>query len=311
MRQLKQVQSGKAKSDASITELEEKLSILKKLDIQQVALSALTSKLIKSKLLPKPQQAKTMDEEVSKTFPVWQVAKELGLDTKQTVSTDSALAERVVHQIQSAKVLAEELNSYIHSIAALLPRPSEDSAPVEEKSPDVQQTAARNVEKATVAKQQEQEADDYSSDDGFGEEDTERVSNHAWNVDDMDKLDALVGSASDESDEDVCAIHLSQSDSDDDSENSNDRQPRAKRPRSESPEENEFLPSLASGFIPAADGDDWDDAEADFADQDVSSKGPAKSTRKNRRGQRERRACVSETLTTESGKRSTESMQII
>ena len=50
-----------------------------------------------------------------------------------------------------------------------------------------------------------------------------------------------------------------------------------------------FLPSLSTGFIPAAAGDDWSDAEADFADE---GGGPAKSTRKNRRGQRERRAYV-------------------
>ncbi|MFQ3529546.1 BUD22 family protein, partial [Escherichia coli] len=43
-----------------------------------------------------------------------------------------------------------------------------------------------------------------------------------------------------------------------------------------------------TGFIPATEGDDWSDAEADYAD--TGGKGPAKSQRKNRRGQRERRA---------------------
>ncbi|MCQ8210687.1 BUD22 family protein, partial [Cutibacterium acnes subsp. acnes] len=53
----------------------------------------------------------------------------------------------------------------------------------------------------------------------------------------------------------------------------------------EDDEEDAFLPTLHTGFIPATEGDDWSDAEADYAD--TGGKGPAKSQRKNRRGQRE------------------------
>ena len=42
--------------------------------------------------------------------------------------------------------------------------------------------------------------------------------------------------------------------------------------------------------MPAEHDDDWSAGEAEFADS--GTKGPAKSMRKNRRGQRERRACV-------------------
>lgn len=297
VRQLKQCQSGKTSKEQSVEELEEELNILKRMDIQQVATNALVSKLVKSKLLPRPQLAISLDAERAKDFPILETARNLGLDPTQKSGYDSVREERVVHQVQSAKVLAEELASCIKSVAALVfpPAPKDTASKATEPNTSAQgDEEVAPVQPAKKAKSKEApapvpEEDDYSSDDGFGDEDTERVTNQQWNLSDMDKLDALVGSGSDESDDEDDA----DSDSDDEG-NSSDYNPsrRAKRPRSESPEDDNFLPSLATGFIPAAADDDWNDAEADFADQDASGKGPAKSMRKNRRGQRERRAYV-------------------
>lgn len=274
------------------------------MDIQQVAMNALVSKLVKSKLLPRPQLAVSLDAERAKDFPIYETAQKLGLDPTKKGEYDSVREERVVHQVQSAKVLAEELTSCIKSVAALVfpPAPKETTSNVVETSNATQDTeSAIPAQPAKKAKTKQVptsvQEDDYSSDDGFGDEDTDRVPNQQWDLSDMDKLDALVGSGSDDSDGDE------EDGTSDDEDNSSDVGPsmRAKRPRSESDEdedededENEdFLPSLATGFIPAGAGDDWNDAEADFADQDASGKGPAKSMRKNRRGQRERRAYVS------------------
>lgn len=299
MRQLKQRQSGKASKEQSIEELEEELKILKHMEIQQVATNALVSKLVKSKLLPRPQLALSLDAERAKNFPIYETARNLGLDPTKKGEYGSIREERIVHQVQSAKVLAEELASCIKSVAALVfpPAPKDTASNVTEPVTSAQSgEAAAPDQPAKKTKTKEvptsaQDEDDYSSDDGFGDEDTERVPNQKWNLSDMDKLDALVGSGSDESDDEE---DVGDSNSDDEGDSS-DYGPsrRAKRPRSESPEDDNFLPSLATGFIPAAADDDWNDAEADFADQDASGKGPAKSMRKNRRGQRERRAYVS------------------
>ncbi|PWZ00542.1 LOW QUALITY PROTEIN: Bud-site selection protein [Testicularia cyperi] len=68
---------------------------------------------------------------------------------------------------------------------------------------------------------------------------------------------------------------------------------KSKKSKKESTSTSTFLPSLSTGFIAGGrSDDDWSDAEADLADRDLSElkKGGKKTERKNRMGQRARKA---------------------
>lgn len=204
VRQLKQVRSGKQEKHAPVEELEEELDTLKQLDTQQIAMAALTSKLVKSKLLPRPSVAATLDQEGSKAFPVWPLAQEMGLGDQARPAADSARAERVMHRVQSAKVLAEELASSIQSILGLVvprapkERAPKERAPKEHTEADPAAPAPEPKKKAAKAKAPIAE-DDYVSDDGFSDDDAQSVMSQfsASNMD-MDNLDAMVGSGSED-----------------------------------------------------------------------------------------------------------------
>ncbi|CDR99793.1 hypothetical protein [Sporisorium scitamineum] len=57
------------------------------------------------------------------------------------------------------------------------------------------------------------------------------------------------------------------------------------------PKSSTFLPTLSTGFIAGRSDDEWSDAEADLADRDLSElRTGAKKERKNRMGQRARKA---------------------
>lgn len=64
----------------------------------------------------------------------------------------------------------------------------------------------------------------------------------------------------------------------------------SKRSKRSSPGTSAFLPSLSTGFIAGRSDDEWSDAEADLADRDVSELKNGKKERKNRMGQRARKA---------------------
>lgn len=199
VRQLKQVRSRKQEKHAPVEELEEELVILKRLDTQQIAMAALTSKLVKSKLLPRPSVAATLDQEGSKAFPVWPLAEDMGLGDQARPAAESAREERVMHQVQSAKVLAEELASSIQSILGLVvPRVPKERAPAKRAETDPAAPAPEPKKKAAKAKAPVAE-DDYVSDDGFSDGDAQSVMSQfsASNMD-MDNLDAMVGSGSED-----------------------------------------------------------------------------------------------------------------
>lgn len=250
MRRLKQ-----NKDKAATDMLEQELSILKNLDVQYVGVRALSSKLAKSKLIPKPNQ-----QDKAERFPLARFVENTEVDPasiEKVRSPTSSVEERVLHQVLSSKIMAEEMTSCVKALASLAtPKAEPKAEPTKEKKKKekkVQGEAPSDV--------------DYESDDGMGNENPLGLSQ-------MD-MDAMVasGSESDESDDDDVPISR-------------------KRPHDSEEEEEDsaFLPSLHTGFIPAEEGDDWSDAEADYAD--TAGKGPAKSQRKNRRGQRERRAYV-------------------
>ncbi|WFC98261.1 hypothetical protein MYAM1_000986 [Malassezia yamatoensis] len=299
IRRLKQAQNAesKAKSSSPPEELERDIDLLKQVDTHSVATSALVSKLIKYKLLPRHQFDASPDEESIETYPLWPVAEQLGIITSRNTVHKSKDTERIFHQVQSNKAFAEELAKCAQALAALVSPPRKAEVPVKDEILEPIATS-KSLSKSSSKKSVEQDvlSDGYSSDDGFSDDETERLEGQPQNWRDSDELDAMVGSGSDTPD--------SESDSSSDSEtelNAGDdrvydesegrRAERRKRIRDEtSDSDDNFLPSLATSFIPPTAADDWDDAEADYADRDAEGKGPPKSMRKNRRGQRERRA---------------------
>lgn len=235
-------------TEAERSDLEKELYYLKTLDIHALALRALSTKLVKAKILPK--QAQGADEE---RFPLLPFALEAKVDpatTETLLSFEHKAHEHICNQVLSSKVLASELTACLASLIPLVTQQKAPKTPVTE--PVKSDKEARQVEVAPPE-------DGYESDDGMGNQE---------NVHMRGNMDTLVASGSDTEDSD-----------DEDT-------PRKRANTSEEDdEEDAFLPSLHTGFIP---GDDWSDAEADYAD--TGGKGPAKSQRKNRRGQRERRA---------------------
>ena len=235
-------------TEAERSDLEKELYYLKTLDIHALALRALSTKLVKAKILPK--QAQGADEE---RFPLLPFALEAKVDpatTETLLSFEHKAHEHICNQVLSSKVLASELTACLASLIPLVTQQKALKTPVTE--PVKSDKEARPVEVAPPE-------DGYESDDGMGNQENVHMRG------DMDTLVASGSDTEDSDDEDTPRKRASTSEEDD--------------------EEDAFLPSLHTGFIP---GDDWSDAEADYAD--TGGKGPAKSQRKNRRGQRERRA---------------------
>lgn len=235
-------------AEAERSDLEKELYYLKTLDIHALALRALSTKLVKAKILPK--QAQGADEE---RFPFLPFALEAKVDpatTETLLSFEHKAHEHICNQVLSSKVLASELTACLASLIPLVTQQKAPKTPVTE--PVKSDKEARQVEVAPPE-------DGYESDDGMGNQENVHMRG------DMDTLVASGSDTEDSDDEDTPRKRANTSEEDD--------------------EEDAFLPSLHTGFIP---GDDWSDAEADYAD--TGGKGPAKSQRKNRRGQRERRA---------------------
>ena len=235
-------------AEAERSDLEKELYYLKTLDIHALALRALSTKLVKAKILPK--RAQGADEE---RFPLLPFALEAKVDpaaTETLLSFEHKAHEHICNQVLSSKVLASELTACLVSLIPLVTQQKALKTPVTE--PVKSDKEARPVEVAPPE-------DGYESDDGMGNQENVHMRG------DMDTLVASGSDTEDSDDEDTPRKRANTSEEDD--------------------EEDAFLPSLHTGFIP---GDDWSDAEADYAD--TGGKGPAKSQRKNRRGQRERRA---------------------
>lgn len=263
MRRLKQ-----ATEPAEVAVLEKELGFLKIVNTRDLGIRALRTKLVKGRLIPKASQMNDASR-----FPLWPFVQDAELHKDPTLLTDKQ-SERVLHQVLSSKGLAEELTTAVQSLQSIVApgRPhtkttaeSENQAVTVAELDNRENGLPAQGDSAAKAKSLAKEAaeaepndveNEYSSDDGFGGAAMEHSDKN---------LDAMVASASD-----------SEDGYDDESEQASDSG-------------STFLPSLSTGFIPAAAGDDWSDAEADFADE---GGGPAKSTRKNRRGQRERRAYV-------------------
>lgn len=240
--------------------LRQEVTALKELDLQALAARAITSKLIKQGLLPKRNMTADVDtEQLDSQYPLHAAARKEGLYTKLQIcpgaTISEAIVERVGHQLLSSKVLAEDMAVSVNALNALV-YPEDASAGKGKKA--AQTKEQDNVDAADPAPRRTK-ADvtpapsepNIAADDDF--DDASDTGPRNW--------DAMVASGSDTEDEGTAQTTY-----------------------------DDFLPSLATGFIPAREGDDWSDGDAEFPDS--GTKGPPKSMRKNRRGQRERRAYV-------------------
>ena len=221
---------------------------------------ALRSKVKKDKLLREDADCQTVISEVLK------------LSSKS--ETSSKAAEMVESRLQSSKVLSEEVKKVVQSLRVVLG--------------DVNATGSAIANTHTSDEPTDiLEEDDQKDHDSLPED-------HESSPDDSNDDDAWKGFSDNESNEG----HGSQSsDSAEESpatesDGSSSPEPSIKKPRSEKgvsgnklitkAGESTFLPSLSVGFVGGSDSD-WSDGESDIADAPV---------KKNRRGQRARKACV-------------------
>lgn len=241
--------------------LRQEVTALKELDLQALAARAITSKLIKQGLLPKRNMTRDTDlEQLDSQYPLHAAARKEGLYTELHIcpgaTISETIVERVGHQLLSSKILAEDMAASINALNELV-RPEDASANKGRKAARAKEqdnvNAADPAPRRTNADVKPAPSEpNIAADDDF-DDDVSDTGPRNW--------DAMVASGSDTEDEGTAR------NTDDD-----------------------FLPSLATGFIPAREGDDWSDGDAEFPDS--GTKGPPKSMRKNRRGQRERRAYV-------------------
>ncbi|CBQ71927.1 conserved hypothetical protein [Sporisorium reilianum SRZ2] len=94
----------------------------------------------------------------------------------------------------------------------------------------------------------------------------------------------------DDSDDDDSDDDDSDSDASTSSSSSSSSLPRKHSTKKKLKTSSTFLPSLSTGFIAGRSDDEWSDAEADLADRDLSELNGSKKERKNRMGQRARKA---------------------
>ncbi|WFD29384.1 hypothetical protein MSPP1_000393 [Malassezia sp. CBS 17886] len=199
------------------------LAILKHMDVPVVASRALTTKLAKARLLPRKGAAPKT------AFPLTELAEEVGLLTHESgapADADPALAERVLHQVHSSKVLADALATCVAGLRA-----SES---------------------------------EYSSDDGLGEGAGGRAApgrQKRMATGNMDNLDTMVASGSDtESEDDVRAgTKRRRADTDEEPPSDTDDDDGSEGDTFLPSLATGFVPGRGGD-------DDWSDAEADYAD---------------------------------------------
>ncbi|KAI0372145.1 Bud-site selection protein [Pilatotrama ljubarskyi] len=292
-------QKGNVKGDDP-AELERQLEVLKHVDHEPFANTALKTKIMKDRLLSENEDVKAA------------VAEKLSENLVQPQEPGSSAA-KVHGRLLSSKTIAEVVHTVVDSLRDIVD-PSlakakarvqsqeaesseEESDEEEEADVDVERPATKS-KKARVAAPGDSDTENENEESGSEEE----VDNAGWESGTVDGYEdgagwesgsvdggnyAMVGSSDESQDEDE--------DDDDDSEE--DSAPPAKQPKTKPPAapkdtksksktigaESTFLPSLSVGFTRGdSDASDLSDADAEAAAADMP--------RKNRRGQRARRA---------------------
>lgn len=255
------------------------------IDHETIANTAFKTKLKKDKKLSGNDDLQTA------------VAKEL-VNLVAPASPGSNLA-KVQGRLLSSKVLASEVAAAVEAVEAVLfPETKKLKSPndlVEEEDNDVESESERPIKKAKVMA-----AEESSEDGGEGDEEegSERVDLSDAEGDSEDGWESgTVDGGPDESSDDASSDEEgSDEDEDEDTQTEKTAKPRvvkqeaqkvsAKKMKADSQPkksagESTFLPSLAVGFTHG-------DSDASDVDDDVADVGP----KKNRRGQRARRAYV-------------------
>ncbi|KZV70175.1 Bud-site selection protein [Peniophora sp. CONT] len=272
-RLVKKLKATKPSPDAAeVAALESQLKELKEADHERIGAMAFISKLKKDKVLHRHSDFQTAFEaEISRT----------------STPTTSGLSPQLESRLLSSKVLSAEINTVISSLRAIIAPPA-DPAGAEDGKNDVGEGEDESGELAErpskaaklsstltsvppklksstlhTAAESSSSEEEASEEEGLNAELEEPVADDGWES----------GTVDEENDRMV--------DDDDGSESDSSASPLAPSASAKSkPSESLFLPSLAVGYTRGDSDSDFSDSEAKVAD----------SVRKNRRGQRARRA---------------------
>lgn len=284
-------------NEKSIGECENEMEILKKLDHEAAANRALTTKLNKDRMLSQNEHMQTaLQTELS--------------SHSLTLSAPGSAARKVEDRLLSSKILAVEIQSVVMSLKQILD-PSTQKAPQEGDDEDEEGAILPSNSKRHRVAASDDQSDEGNSDSDKGAEAQEEagwVSGSVLDDDDEDAADGwesgsvdsrnLHATDSEDAGPDLDSEGGGSEDEDTDvdvSASSDASRPKQiaekgvksgtvqKDPKGKSKAlaESTFLPSLSVGFTRGdSDASDLSDAETNVAD----------GVRKNRRGQRARRA---------------------
>ncbi|EIW80976.1 Bud-site selection protein [Coniophora puteana RWD-64-598 SS2] len=263
---LKRLKGVRTKGESSVSkdtsELEAELEALKNTDIDIIANTALRSKIKKDKMLSSHD---LMEPAMSKELSNGLVS----------LPAPGSPASRVQSRILSSKILATEISGIVLGLKAVL---YPDTAPAGHSADGPTSPPMKKSRIASSAMDVDDDADDHEGDDGSAEGDDNEAADHAsdgWesgSIHDGNKAPSGGASLGSEDEHDIS-----------DDSNASELRPSVSKSKiapKTTGSQSAFLPSLAAGFIRGDSDEDWSDAEANVAD----------GVRKNRRGQRARRA---------------------
>ncbi|KAJ3549187.1 hypothetical protein NM688_g5207 [Phlebia brevispora] len=294
---VKRLKGLRAKTPQSeeISSLESELEILKRTDHEPFAHTALKSKVKKDKLLSGNEHMKVA------------VAAELSTNLVQPAEPGSHLA-KVQRRLLSSKNLASEV-SIVIELLRLTIQPPPKNVDQDSDNDNDEESAEGDIEPPTKKKKVVEDSnttvehDSDEDEDEEGEEDgrvvlsegDSDIDDGGWESGSINDGDAFGGKDEGGSEDEEGVASGDEDEDDNESGNDDERKasvqskPTKARQATESLNQSKskksadstFLPSLSVGFIRGdSDASDWSDSEAKVAD----------SVRKNRRGQRARRA---------------------
>ncbi|THH16981.1 hypothetical protein EW146_g3746 [Bondarzewia mesenterica] len=250
-----------------IQELESQLKVLKNINHERIGNIAIRSKLKKDKLL---SQNPSVASAISTDIPV------------EPCHASDCLDVKVEARLLSSKALSTEVNTVVASLKSIIqPKPAHVSDG--DLSVPMRSSTSGKVD-TSRNREVSDELDDASDQEGSWPQDAAKPADDGWEsgtVDDEPQQDASGSGIGGNCAKGNSGSEGSNSDEDDPSnrppQHASDGSKAKSKPRST---ESRFLPSLSVGFTRGDSDSEWSDGEADQVD----------TTRKNRRGQRARRA---------------------
>ncbi|KAF6757386.1 Bud-site selection protein [Ephemerocybe angulata] len=277
VKRLKQLRQ-KNEDEAAIKDHEAQLEIIKTLDHNRLANTAFKTKLLKDKQLKENQDVQDA------------LTKEIQTSVLDAPTTGTPQA-KVQSRLLSSKIIASQVATSIATLKTILNPDVPPTKKARSESPEAAAGPAKSAKQRkeivpTLAKEDEDEGSSADDEDSDGEAD---AGDAGWESGTVDGDDDSGGEASEGGEADGWesgSIHGSDSEQDDDDtdDDSGVKAPPKKSAKtasassSKSKAESTFLPSLSMGYAVGSDASDIEDGPA-VADP-----------RKNRRGQRARRA---------------------